>query len=84
MLTCDPAGGTHPDPEGACAALAADPAALEPVAPAVACTRFFGGPEQAAVVGVLNGEDVDAAFERSNGCELDRWDRMAVLLQLGD
>ena len=23
-LTCDPAGGTHPDPEAACAALAAD------------------------------------------------------------
>lgn len=82
-LTCDPAGGTHPDPEAACAALA-DAQALEPVAPDMACTMIFGGPEQATVVGVLDGEDVDAAFERSNGCELDRWDRMAVLLQLGD
>jgi Subtilisin inhibitor-like len=83
-LTCDPAGGTHPDPGGACAALAADLQALEPVAPDAACTMIFGGPEQATVVGVLDGERVDAAFERSNGCELDRWDRMAVLLQLGD
>ena len=44
---------------------------------------IFGGPEQATVVGTLNGEEIDAAFERSNGCELDRWDRMAALLQLG-
>jgi Subtilisin inhibitor-like len=83
-LACDPPGGTHPDPEAACAALGADPAALDPVAPDMACTMIFGGPEQATVVGVLNGEDVDAAFERSNGCELDRWDRMAALIQLGD
>ena len=83
-LTCDPAGGSHPDPEAACAALAADPEALEPVAPDMACTMIFGGPEQATVVGVIDGEEVEAAFERSNGCELDRWDRMAVLLQLGD
>jgi hypothetical protein len=65
-LTCDPAGGTHPDPESACAALAADSAALEPVPPDV------------------DDEQVDAAFERSNGCELDRWDRFAAVLQIGD
>jgi hypothetical protein len=82
-LTCDPPGGTHPSPEAACTALAADPHALEPVPPDVACTLIFGGPEQATVAGVLDGEDVDAAFERSNGCEIDRWDRMAVLLELG-
>jgi hypothetical protein len=45
---------------------------------------IYGGPEEATVVGVVNGEEVDAAFSRSNGCELDRWDRMATLLQLGD
>ena len=70
--------------EAACAALATDPAALEPVPADSVCTMIFGGPEQATVVGVVNGEDVDAAFERSNGCELDRWDRMAALLQIGD
>jgi hypothetical protein len=64
--------------------LAADPEALQPVAPDVACTLIFGGPEQATVVGVIDGEEVDAAFERSNGCEIDRWERMAGLLQLGD
>lgn len=83
-LTCEPTTGTHPEPEAACAALAADPTALDPVPADSACTMIFGGPEQATVVGVVNGEQVDAAFERSNGCELDRWDRMAALLQLGD
>ena len=83
-LTCDPAGGTHPDPEKACLLLASDPEALEPVPPDMACTMIFGGPEEATVVGVVNGQEVDAAFSRSNGCELDRWNRMAVLLQLGD
>ena len=83
-LTCDPPGGTHPNPDAACSALAGDPQAFEPVPPDTACTMIFGGPEQATVVGTVNGEEIDAAFERSNGCELDRWDRMAALLQLGD
>jgi hypothetical protein len=83
-LTCDPAGGTHPDPEAACGVLTANADALEPVPADAACTMIFGGPEQATVVGTVNGEQVDAAFERSNGCELDRWDRMAALLQIGD
>ena len=83
-LTCDPPGGTHPNPEAACSALAGDAQALEPVPQDAACTMIFGGPEQATVVGTLNDEGVDATFERSNGCELERWERMAVLLQLGD
>jgi hypothetical protein len=81
-LTCDPAGGTHSDPDAACAALAADPEALEPVPPDAVCTLIFGGDQQATVAGVLGGETVDAAFDRSNGCEIDRWDRMAALLVL--
>jgi hypothetical protein len=83
-LTCEPAGGTHPSPDKACLLLASDPEALEPVPADMACTMIYGGPEEASVVGVVNGEEVDAAFSRTNGCELDRWDRMAPLLQLGD
>jgi hypothetical protein len=83
-LTCEPAGGTHSSPDKACLLLASDPEALAPVPPDTACTMIYGGPEEATVVGVVNGEQVDAAFSRSNGCELDRWDRMATLLQLGD
>jgi hypothetical protein len=83
-LTCDPIGGTHPSPESACEALDAGSAALEPVPPETACTMIFGGPEQATVVGFVGGEEVDAELSGTNGCELDRWDRLAPLLQLGD
>ncbi len=83
-LTCDPIGGTHPSPESACEALSTNAAALDPVPPGTACTMIFGGPEQAAVVGLVDGVEVDAELSRSNGCELDRWDRLAPLLQLGD
>lgn len=83
MLTCDPAGGTHPSPEKACLALAADPAALQPVPPDTACTMIFGGPEEATIEGVIGGQEVNAELSRSNGCELDRWDRVAAVLQIG-
>lgn len=83
-LACDPVGGTHPSPEEACQALAEHPSALEPVPPDTACTMIYGGPEQATVGGVVDGEEVDAELSRSNGCELDRWDRLAPLLELED
>jgi hypothetical protein len=83
-LACEPTAGTHPEPERACALLAADPEALEPVPPDAVCTMIFGGPEEAEIVGVVNGQDVHATFSRTNGCEIDRWDRLAGVLQLGD
>ena len=83
-LTCEPTAGTHPDPERACALLAADPGALQPVPPDAVCTMIFGGPEEAEIVGVVNGQDVHATFSRTNGCEIDRWDRLAGVIRLGD
>jgi hypothetical protein len=83
-LTCDPPGGTHPRPEDACAVLAADPEALEPLPPETACTQIYGGPEEAQIIGTLGGEEVHATFSRQNGCEIDRWKRMTGILQLGN
>jgi hypothetical protein len=83
-LTCDPPGGTHPSAEQACAALQADPSALDPLPPDSVCTQIYGGPEEAEIVGTLNGEQVQATFSRQNGCEIDRWMRMAGILQPGD
>ena len=28
------------------------------------------------------GEEINATFSRQNGCEIDRWDRLASVLQL--
>ncbi|MEA2420226.1 MAG: hypothetical protein QOE60_2432 [Thermoleophilaceae bacterium] len=53
---------------------------LEPVPSGTACTQIFGGPAVARVSGQLHGQRVDARFELTNGCEIERWDRNRVLL----
>jgi hypothetical protein len=80
-LACDPAGGTHPDPDAACAALAElDAETFVPVPADQMCTQIYGGPETATVRGTWLGERVDASFSRQNGCEIARWDAAAGLL----
>jgi hypothetical protein len=84
QLTCDPAGGTHPDPEAACAALLANGAlALPAVAKDVACTDIYGGPEKATISGTFQGRRVLSSFSRVNGCEIGRWDLLKGLLAPG-
>ena len=46
----------------------------------MACTQIYGGPASASVRGTLLGEQVDAQFKLTNGCEIERWDRNRVLL----
>jgi Subtilisin inhibitor-like len=78
-LTCGAdAGGEHPDPAAACAALQAvvdeggDPFA--PVPADAVCTEIYGGSATATITGTWEGEDVDASYSRTNGCEIARWD----------
>ena len=75
-LTCEPAGGTHPDPEAACAALLANEQALDPVSGDVACTEIYGGPQEATIVGRGREVNLNAALNRTNGCEIDRWEKL--------
>lgn len=80
-LTCDPAGGTHPDPAAACAALTAQGAtALPPVAKDTMCTQVYGGPETASITGTWRGSPVRSTFSRTNGCEIARWNLLKGLL----
>ena len=81
-LTCDPVGGTHPRPEEACTALDAQADALAPVPADAVCTQIYGGDETATVNGVVHGQEVDAKFNRTNGCEIARWDALTPLLDL--
>jgi len=62
----------------ACAGLSA--ARLRPVPANVACTEIYGGPAVARVRGTIDGKPVDARLERTNGCEIARWQRNATLL----
>jgi hypothetical protein len=81
QLTCDPAGGTHPDAAAACAALEAKgKTALPPVPKDMMCTQLYGGPQTAKVTGTWKGEAVDASFSRKNGCEISRWTALTGLL----
>jgi hypothetical protein len=77
-LTCDPDGGTHPDPAKACAALDAHPEALHPVPGDMACTQIYGGDQVARI----EGPGLTANFNRSGGCEIARWDALAPVLEL--
>ena len=83
-LTCDPAGGTHPDPAAACRALQAHGArALPPVRKDVACTQVYGGAQRARISGIWQGQQVRSSFSRVNGCEISRWDALRGLLPPG-
>ena len=80
-LTCDPVGGTHPDPAAACAALTAHAtAALPPVAKDTMCTDVYGGPETASITGTWVGRPVASSFSRTNGCQTARWNMLEGLL----
>ncbi|HJE57091.1 MAG TPA: subtilase-type protease inhibitor [Nocardiopsis listeri] len=73
-LTCAPAGGDHPDPEAACAAI--DEIGTEPFTMDtfdMACTMQIGGPEEARVTGHIEDTEIDTEFNKRNGCEIERF-----------
>ncbi|MFF8905976.1 SSI family serine proteinase inhibitor [Streptomyces olivaceoviridis] len=83
-VRCHPSAGRHPDAAEACRVLDAhtrwgqDPFA--PVAAGTTCTMLYGGPATAHVTGTWAGRPVDASYDRSDGCETGRWDRLVPLL----
>ena len=66
-LRCDPAEGTIPDPERACAAIAAHPEMLHPPAQAGTCAGSVGVPPNVTVRGSADGEKIDFSVR---GCDL--------------
>lgn len=72
-VTCQPAGGTHPDPQAACAALAAHPHLLEPAPEGKSGAEQYFGPQRARIRGKINGQRVDIAFSRANTFDNARW-----------
>ncbi|WDF39519.1 SSI family serine proteinase inhibitor [Streptomyces sp. T12] len=83
-LSCHPAGGDHPDTEGACAALDRGTRwgkdVFAPTPQGGFCTMQYGGPATAHVTGTWAGRPVDARYDRSDGCQIARWDRLVPLL----
>jgi hypothetical protein len=81
-LRCGPAGGTHPRAAQACARLASVSGPFRPVPADAICTQIYGGPQEALVTGTFRGHRVNARFSRVNGCEIARWERIAVLFPI--
>jgi hypothetical protein len=44
------------------------------------CTQVSGGPERIMVRGTLDGTPVDLTVTRTDGCEIDRYDRITATL----
>ncbi|WP_367643777.1 hypothetical protein [Arthrobacter sp. PAMC 25486] len=70
-----------PDPAAALAAVASHGEKMFfPVPdPTRVCTQQYGGPEIAVVTGWFKGKEVNATFNRTDGCEIARWRTMAPL-----
>jgi hypothetical protein len=87
-VTCGPDGGAATGPlEGvadvACELLARSDIAdllTEPIPADLMCTEIYGSADTATITGTLDGEPVDRAFDRANGCGIDDWSRLQVLL----
>ncbi|MDT9701615.1 SSI family serine proteinase inhibitor [Streptomyces sp. P17] len=83
-LYCHPGGGDHPDIAGACSALDRGARwgkdAFAPVPAGSVCTMQYGGAATAHVTGTWAGRPVDARFDRGDGCEIARWDRLVPVL----
>jgi hypothetical protein len=78
-LSCTPVAGTLPHRAAACARLARLKAPFAPVAENTACTQIYGGPQEAIVTGRFRGRPIRVTFNRRDGCEIDRWSRVAFL-----
>jgi Subtilisin inhibitor-like len=78
-LTCAPAGGTLPHRAAACQQLARLKAPFAPTPQSTACTQIYGGPHEAVVMGAFRRRLIRATFNRRNGCEIERWNRVAFL-----
>ena len=77
-LRCDPAGGTHPDPAAACAALLRAKAPFAPVSKGMMCPMIIAGTKTAIVSGTYFGQRVDTTFTQG-GCQLARWEKVGQI-----
>ncbi len=84
-LSCgEGATGTVDDPQGVCDRLLAEPDDLwAPIPGDVACTEIYGGPEKVVITGTLRGAPISMEYSRSNGCNIDRYERLIAIGLVG-
>jgi hypothetical protein len=79
-LRCEPAGGTHPDPQAACGVLLHAKTPFAAVPDHVMCPMIVAGTQTqtATVKGTWFGKHIDTIFNRS-GCGLLRWQKIGQI-----
>lgn len=66
--------GTHPNRKAICALLAKKGVKIFAPTPAgTACSMIYGGPEIARVTGTVGSTKVKATFNKTDGCQVARW-----------
>ena len=78
-LECKPAGGTINTPGVKCARLLKISSPFAPINPDQICSQIFGGTETARIYGYWQGKKINARFSKSNGCQIERWNRVEFL-----
>jgi len=73
---------SHRDAAGCCAGLPRTPSLRDPFRPVPPgfCTQVNGESAVALVTGVFRGRRVSTSFIRTDGCQIERWDRVRVLV----
>jgi hypothetical protein len=79
VLACRPARGTVRSPARACTRLLALRRPFRGVPRGIACTEIYGGPQVAEIRGRLRGKPVRSRFSRTDGCQIERWNRVKFL-----
>jgi hypothetical protein len=78
-LQCDPAGGTHPDPAAACAALEAIKNPFGHVRTGQECPMILASSRRATFVGTWFGVKVDRTIV-DGGCDLANWSKIGQVV----
>ena len=72
--------GTHPNKKAICAAIAKQGIQLfAPVPTGIACSEIYGGPETARISGTVRGSKINSVFNRTDGCQVARWNNARAL-----
>ena len=80
-LRCGPPRGSLPRPARACRKLATLGARVFAMTPPNAiCTEIYGGPQEARVTGRIGQARIWTTVTRTNGCEIERWQRLSPWL----
>jgi hypothetical protein len=78
-LQCDPAGGTHPDPAKACAALLAVKNPFAPIRTGQVCPMILASARRATFTGTWFGVKVNRTVI-DGGCDLTNWTRFSPVV----